>query len=254
MTGEGTSWLLFLWLKQSRMSNNDVGKVLVPVEKEQKKRYDDTYFSVYRSNSARKTMYQEERDHIEELKDGGRILDVGCGIGVFLDEFSSEKWQKYGTDISELAIEESRSRGINVNDFDQAYDYPASFFDVIVFRGSLQLIPTPFTVIEICSRLLVSGGYMVFLSTPNSNSPYYRRFKTLPFLTPQANFLIPSDIMMKNALQNFGLKVEEIRYPYIGGPYARPVHDHILYFLSYFGLKRKFPFWRSSMEIYASKK
>ena len=235
------------------MTKINLNEVLVPVEKEQKKRYDESYFSVYRDSAARKTMYKEERDQIEELKNGGRILDVGCGIGAFLDEFSSNKWEKYGTDISELAIKESRARGIHVNDFNKAYEYPPEFFDVIVFRGSLQLIPTPFSVIEICSRLLVLGGHIIFLSTPNSNSPYYRRFKTLPFLTPHANFLIPSDIMMTNALRNFGLEVKKIRYPYIGGPYANPVRDHVFYILSFFGLKRKFPFWRSSMEIYAQK-
>jgi hypothetical protein len=122
-----------------------------------------------------------------------------------------------------------------------------------VFRGSLQLIPTPFSVIETCIRLLAPGGYLIFLSTPNSNSLYYRRFKTLPFLTPHLNFLIPSDIMIKDALQNFGLEVVKIHYPYLEGPYARPLRDHFLYFLSFFGIRSKFPFWRSAMEIFARK-
>lgn len=224
-----------------------------PVEEGQKQRYNESYFSVYREDAKRKVMYEAERDRIQRLKSSGRILDVGCGLGMFLSEFSSEKWDKYGTDISALAIKEARSRGIYVNDYSEAYDYPDGFFDVIVFRGSLQLIATPFAVIETCIQLLAPGGCLVFLSTPNSNSPYYRRFKTLPFLTPHANFLIPSDVMMRNALQNFGLEILEIRYPYLEGPYARPLRDHILYFLSYFGIKRKFAFWRSSMEIYARK-
>jgi len=199
-------------------------------------------------------MYREERGRIETLKpNGGRILDVGCGIGGFLSEFDTQNWDCYGVDVADLAIKEARSRGIKVNDFSEAYAYPDQFFDVIVFRGSIQLIPTPFFVIETCIRLLKPGGYLVFLATPNSNSLYYWRFKTLPFLTPHGNFLIPSDIMMKNALQNFGLDVIDIRYPYLGGPYANPLRDHFLYFLSFFGVRREFPFWRSSMEIYARK-
>lgn len=219
----------------------------------QKDRYDDSYFSVYREDPKRLAMYRAERTRIERLCLGGRILDVGCGLGMFLSEFSPDRWKRFGVDVSELAIKEARKRGIHVNDFDHAYDYPAAYFDVIVFRGSLQLIPTPFQVIETCIRLLAPGGYLVFLATPNSNSPYYRRFKTLPFLTPHANFLIPSDIMMKNALQNFGLTVIDMVYPYLDTPYAQPIRDHCLYFLSYLGLKRKFAFWRSSMELYAQK-
>ena len=156
-------------------------------------------------------------------------------------------------DIAKVAIKEARSKGIKINDFPKAYEYPKEYFDVIVFRGSLQLIPTPFSIIEICIKLLKPGGYIIFLSTPNSNSPYYRRFKTLPFLTPHLNFLIPSDVMMKNALINFGLKVVNIYYPYYGGPYANFVKDHIFYILSFLGIKKRFAFWKSSMEIYAQK-
>jgi hypothetical protein len=108
-------------------------------------------------------------------------------------------------------------------------------------------------MIKTCVNLLAVGGYLVFLATPNSNSAYYRRFKTLPFLTPHANFLIPSDIMLKNALHNFGLEVVNIRYPYLGGPYANPLKDHFHYLFSFLGIKRKFPFWKSSIEVYARK-
>ena len=199
----------------------------------------------------RLAMYKAERQRIERLKASGRIFDVGCGLGLFLSEFPPERWTRYGTDVSELAIDAARSRGIQVNGIAAAYDYPDDFFDVIVFRGSLQLIPTPFSVIETCVRLLAPGGYLVFLATPNSNSAYYRRFRTLPFLTPHANFLIPSDIMMKDALRNFGLEVVDLRFPYLDTPYAKPLRDHLMYLLSFIGIRRKFAFWRSSMEIYA---
>ena len=224
-----------------------------PVDEAQKRRYDEAYFSAYRDDPKRVAMYQAERGRIEGFKTGGRIMDVGCGLGLFMGNFAPERWQRFGVDVSELAIKAARARGIQVKDFNQAYDYPEGYFDVIVFRGSLQLIPTPFSVIQTCIRLLAPGGYLVFLSTPNSNSPYYRRFKTLPFLTPHGNFLIPSDVMMRDILRNFGLEVVQYVYPYWKGPYARPLRDHLFYLLSFFGVKRKFPFWRSSMEIYARK-
>lgn len=220
---------------------------------QQRRRYDETYFAMYREDPARAHMYGAEWARIERFATGGRILDVGCGLGIFLCHNPSARWDRYGVDVSELAIREARARGIKVKDFDRAYDYPDGFFDVIVFRGSLQLIPTPFAVLQTCLRLLAPGGYLVLLATPNSNSPYYRRFKTLPFLTPHANFLIPSDIMMRDSLRNFGLEVVEIHYPYLGTPYARPLRDLGLYLLSFFGLRRKFAFWRSSMEVYARK-
>jgi SAM-dependent methyltransferase len=219
----------------------------------QAQRYDQKYFDAYRGDAKRLLMYRAERDRIERLQPSGRILDVGCGLGLFLSEFSPRKWERHGVDVSPHAVDEARRRGLHVNDPERAYDYPPSTFDVIVFRGSLQLLPTPFATIETCIRLLAPGGYLVLLATPNSNSPYYRRFKTLPFLTPSGNFLIPSDLMMRYALQNFGLDVVDVRYPYLDTPYARPLHDHLFYLLSFVGIRRKFAFWRSSMEIYARK-
>ena len=59
--------------------------------------------------------------------------------------------------------------------------------------------------------------------------------------------------MMGNALRNFGLEVLSIRYPYLETPCARPFSDHLWYLLSFLGVKRKFAFWRSFMEIYCRK-
>ncbi len=216
--------------------------------------FDAVYFDNYRNDPKRAAMYASEQLIINELvPNGGRILDVGCGIGAFLSGFDKKKWDLYGTDIADVAIREARVNGVKVKNSSESYLYPEEHFDVVVFRGSIQLIPNPFNLIQNCIKLLKSGGFLIFLATPNSNSPYYRKFKTLPFLTPHLNYLIPSDIMLSNVLHNFGLSVVKIRYPYFGGPYANIIRDHLFYMLSFVGVRRKFPFWRSSMEIYARK-
>ena len=218
--------------------------------------FNDVYFSTYGNDKKRSESYNNEHHYIQKLISSGKILDVGCGLGDFLSVFSDEKWDKYGVDISNLAIKKSREMGIKVNDYQQAYDYNNEYFDVIVFRGSLQLLTNPFTVLETCTKLLKSGGYMIFLSTPNFNSPYYRRFKTLPAIDSQETkkFLIPSDITLSNILKNYNLVVLDIKFPYIGSPYANVLLDHFYYLLSFLGIKKKFPFWKSMMEVYAQKR
>lgn len=215
--------------------------------------YDKAYFETYRSDPKREVWYRFERDRILTLKSGGKILDVGCGLGKFLELFHSPLWERYGVDISDVAVREARTRGIQIKAYEQGYDYPEEWFDVIVFRGSIQHLDTPFAVIKRCIELLKPGGLMVFLSTPNANSLCYKLFGGLPFLNPRLNFLIPSDTMLKNALTNLGLTVTEVRYPYLETPYARPFRDHLCFVLRCLGVPVAFAFWRNIMEIYAVK-
>jgi len=216
--------------------------------------YGDEYFKVYIRDHKREVWYRMEYNRIVKLKpDGGKIFDVGCGLGLFLDLFDSAKWEKYGVDISDVAVAQARTRGIRVKDYESGYDYPDESFDVIVFRGTIQHLDTPFAVIKKCTALLKSGGIMVFLSTPNSNSICYKLFGTLPFLKPEHNFLIPSDTMLRNSLKNFGLNIVETRFPYLETPYARPLRDHLYFLLRCFGIPATFAFWRNIMEIYGIK-
>lgn len=204
-------------------------------------------------DAKRDLMYAQEVDRILKIKKRGKILDVGCGIGNFLDKFNSKDWKKYGIDVSDYAIKIAKSKGIHIKTKKKAYSYTPNSFDVIVFRGSIQHIEDPFVKIKLCIRLLKKNGLLVFLATPNSNSPYYHINKTLPFLSEHINILIPSDLMLINYLKNNNLKIHNVHYPYADTPYANFIFDHILYFLNFFGIKKKYPFWKSSMEIYAIK-
>lgn len=224
------------------------------VESHLKNLYGKDYFKSYENDPAREAWYRVEHEHLEKIRpEGGSILDVGCGLGLFLQQFDDKKWTKYGVDISELAVREARKRGIQVKNYDSGYDYPPDTFDVIVFRGTIQHLDTPFEVIKKCVLLLKRGGLMAFLSTPNANSIYYKLFGTLPFITPKFNFYIPSDTTLPNILTNFGLNVTDIRYPYLKTPYARPLKDHFYFLLRCLGIPVKFAFWGNMMEVYAVK-
>ena len=227
---------------------------MAEIDQKLKKLYGNEFFQVYEDDPKRDAWYQNEYDRISKLRpEGGKVFDVGCGLGLFLSYFDDKKWDKYGMDVSELAIAQARQRGIKVKDYASGYDYPDESFDVIIFRGVIQHIDTPFAVIKKCVALLKPGGLMVFLSTPNANGIFYRLFKTNPVLRSDLNFLIPSDIMLQNALKNFGLKVFDTRYPYLETPYARPIIDHLKFLLRCIGFDVKFPFWGNLMEVYAEK-
>jgi len=200
----------------------------------------------------RKKMYMQEFAHIKKYFDvekGGNVLDIGCGEGGFLSLFGAN-WKKYGVDISGYALEVAKKNGVIVD-----FEFEYKLFDLIIFRGTIQHIPDPISRIEKCYYWLKPGGGLAFLVTPNANSVYYKMFNTLPLLSDFRNFFVPSDIMLKRILKNFGYKVKGIEYPYLRTPYASPVKDLFNFILKFLRIKKniKVPFYKNIMEVYAEK-
>jgi len=213
--------------------------------------YPPEYFSARTGNdSRRQRQFAWEGAWLKTYCPTGRIMDVGCSTGEFL---AAIEWpgERYGMEISEYARTIAETTGVQ---FHPSIFEAQSFFDCVVFRGTIQHIDEPFRFVKYANRSLVEGGFIVFLATPNTNAPLYRLKKRLPFTTPALNFLLPDDITLPNALRNFGFLVREIRYPYWDSPYRSLISDHAKFMLNAL-TPGFFPhaFWRSSMEIVAEK-
>lgn len=216
------------------------------------KLYEKEYFGDKELEKKREKMYLQEFARIKKYFDtnkGGKVLDIGCGMGDFLSLFG-EKWMKYGIEISDIAREIAKKKGVIVD-----FELQDGFFDLIIFRGTIQHIPDPIYRIGECYYWLKSGGGLIFLATPNINSIYYKLFNTLPMLNERYNFFLPSDIMLTHILNNFGFRVKGIEYPYRNTPYARPIKDIFGFLLKFFKIRKniEFPFYKNIMECYAEK-
>lgn len=177
---------------------------------------------------------------------------MGCSTGEFIEAIGWNVKNAYGMEASTYARAIAEKKGIR---FDRHIFNTEDYFDLIVFRGTIQYLPNPFDYIKAAFVALKSGGYTVFLATPNSNSIYYRLFKTLPFLEEHLNYLIPCDISLTMNLQNCGFKIINIDFPYLKSPYSRLISDHLKFLRKLvFRTNDRFAFWRSSMNILAKKK
>merc|ERR1711939_108227 len=129
------------------------------------------------------------------------------------------------------AIVKAKERGIK---FDKDLT-TSGYFDVVVFRGTIQHVDTPFLYMKQAYQALKAGGHIVFLMTPNTNCMYYWLWQSFPCWNPDfekkqikdiaggAVFYTPSDLSLCSALQQFGFTIKQVQYPYWGGPYASPV-------------------------------
>lgn len=211
--------------------------------------YDRRYFEGYENDPKREEMYRQELLRvlrITKLK-SGNILDVGCGLGNFLEIFP-RRFRKYGVEVSKYARGVAEKRGINFS-----FPKKPNLFDLVIYRGTIQHLDTPLSDIKNRLFQLKPGGWIVFLATPNAGSLYYRLWQDLPMIDPKYNFVIFSDQQLANILELFGLRVKKIIYPYKETPYANPLFDLPRFVLKLLGLPVKFAFPGNMMEIYAQK-
>lgn len=114
---------------------------------------------------------------LEQLAPGrGRILDVGCAFGYFLEAARRRGWDVEGIDLSEHAVAYARQHlgdaAVHTGQLEQA-GLPLGSFDVITLWDVVEHFPDPVEKLAYCRELLKPGGLLV-LSTPDIGSPVAR--------------------------------------------------------------------------------
>ena len=133
------------------------------------KSYEDDKKDIIKSGNVR-------LDKIEELKpDRGRLLDIGCALGFFVELSLNRGWESQGIEISEYASNWARSRlGINVitGNF-LSYNFKKEYFDAITMFYVLEHFSNVEDVIKKIYTILRKGGVLA-IAIPNRGGISYR--------------------------------------------------------------------------------
>lgn len=108
--------------------------------------------------------------------EGMRVLDVGCGGGIFSEGMSKAGAAVTGIDMAEASLSVAELHALE-SGLDITYrkvsveafaDDAAESFDVVTCMEMLEHVPDPASVVQSCAALCKPGG-LVFFSTLNRN-------------------------------------------------------------------------------------
>lgn len=138
--------------------------------------------------------------HIE----GGKLLDVGCGSGDFVEFLRSYRWDVQGIEPDEQSAHICASRGIKTIHSDaESAVLPTDYFDAITLHHSLEHMRNPAAVITRLVPALKSGGSIVVVTPNAAGFPAQHFGRYWRSLDPPRHTAISTpralDIMMKRA-------------------------------------------------------
>jgi SAM-dependent methyltransferase len=109
---------------------------------------------------------------IERHAPGGRLLDVGCGHGLLLDEARRRGFECSGVELSRSAAAYARDvLGLDVTE--GTLDAVTGRYDVIVLADVIEHLDDPAAALRTCASLLAEGGALCVV-TPDPASPTAR--------------------------------------------------------------------------------
>ena len=122
-------------------------------------------------DAARQALWQRRWSRVRGLKPTGRLLDVGAGLGTFVDLARQDGWTVDGTEVSETAVRYAQERyGISLR-LGQlaAVELGTATYDIVTLWHVLEHVPSPASTLANCYELLVPGGLLI-MAMPNDGA------------------------------------------------------------------------------------
>jgi len=163
----------------------------------------------------------------------GKLLDVGCACGFFIEEANKKGWQAEGVEISKWAALWGK-KNLRVKIFNgelRQAKFRSADFDVVTFLDSFEHFRNPLIELKEAARILKKGG-LVYVETINFDNPITRHLigQKYVHMVPRLHLYYFGRKQIKNMLQKTGFQIMQMSlrsssvgdYEYSGlGMYAK---------------------------------
>lgn len=100
-------------------------------------------------------------------KDGGKVLDVGCGPGIMAEDMLERNCEFWGMDVSTEMIKQGEERFGSNNKVHlstgtaEILDFPDNTFDAVMSMGVIEFVDNDQQALEEMMRVLKPGGTLI---------------------------------------------------------------------------------------------
>jgi len=155
---------------------------------------------------------------IEKYKSKGRILDIGCASGRFLNLARESGWEVFGVELSDYVADFAiKNYHLNVFcGFLEEAKFKDNYFDVVCASDIIEHLNDPESFLGEIYRILNKEG-LLYLASPNASSFYYKFFGLIARYNRRNYFVLPhhiyhfSPLSIKLLLNKTGFNILKFR-------------------------------------------
>lgn len=152
----------------------------------------------------------------------GRVLDVGCGSGLFVGEANAAGFDARGIDLDEQAVAVARAAGLPVDTarLEEVAEQEPGSYDAVTMSHVIEHVTDPVAFLGAARTVLRAGG-LIWIATPNLGGVGHRRFgREWRGLEPPRHMVVFDRPSIELALETAGFADVRWLRP-------TPVHHHI---------------------------
>lgn len=141
--------------------------------------YQDFSFNdAYKNPELWESFFIQMFKYANKYKPNGKLLDIGCGSGFFINLARKKGYDTYGVELNKDAVNYGKNElNLNIVNLDlESANFPSNYFDVVTCSQLLEHIAKPNELLLEINRILKKDGILM-LEVPNFNGLLVRLWK-----------------------------------------------------------------------------
>jgi SAM-dependent methyltransferase len=174
----------------------------------------DGYFDYLGSECFLTREYRARVSWIHDYLPQGRLLEIGCATGGFLQE-AQRYYSVQGIDVSDFAVQAARQKGLDVScGLFEMIGTLRPLYDAIIMFDTIEHVKDPLSTLRTAHANLRPGGF-VFITTGDSQSLSARLLRSRwRLLTPPQHLWFFNLHSLSLLLEHLGFCVLTSRHPW----------------------------------------